>query len=308
MEEEKKSSWFGSLIYATLLVVLSATLVIQNTPLETFIGIKDAISEVSFSKILPPKAPIPPIVLNGVFPQDQDTQTINMVFPTVLWETNWSDPNSGGKASGVLLSRNGNIYVVTTAHSLANKDNVRRRLKEGKSLDDIVDNSKYSVTAMVGNTSKRFFVHVLYVDPTSDFLIAELISPKSTLPYGQQHLGIPFPLFTANMATMHEPSTEKYFTPVVVVGYPGSLVNPAITTGMISTVYPDGLLGITAQIIPGNSGGPVYDANTNELVAIISSVYKMNFSIMNTQIITHLSRAVPIREVEEAFEKEIDQK
>ena len=46
---------------------------------------------------------------------------------------------------------------------------------------------------------------------------------------------------------------------VVVIGSPGGLKG-TVTAGIVSQIYPDGVIQLNVSVNPGNSGGPVFDA------------------------------------------------
>jgi serine protease Do len=46
---------------------------------------------------------------------------------------------------------------------------------------------------------------------------------------------------------------------VVVIGSPGGMKG-TVTTGIVSQIYPDGVIQLNVSVNPGNSGGPVFDA------------------------------------------------
>ncbi len=45
---------------------------------------------------------------------------------------------------------------------------------------------------------------------------------------------------------------------IVVIGSPGGLKG-TVTTGIVSQLYPDGMIQLNVSVNPGNSGGPVFD-------------------------------------------------
>jgi hypothetical protein len=277
-------------------VFLLSIVLIQNTTVSQFVHVKSKLASVN-----DPEPHQPTITVNPT--QDPDLQTKNMIFPTVLWDANRHNVLMHSKASGVLVKRDGIIYVITTRHSLSNEDQVLEGLKEGKLLKDLVNNNIYRVVARVGNTTKNFGVEVVYVDEDSDFLIAKLLTPPSMLPEGQRHLGVRFPLYTAKIATHDIQYSLKFFTKVTVIGYPGMVRHPIISKGVVSSVGPGGMIGVNAPIAPGSSGGPVYHSDTHEIIGIISSVYTMRISPTTFQVLTHMGRIVSITDIQEGFEK-----
>ena len=45
---------------------------------------------------------------------------------------------------------------------------------------------------------------------------------------------------------------------LVVIGSPGGMKG-TVTTGIVSQIYPDGVVQMNVAVNPGNSGGPVFD-------------------------------------------------
>ncbi|MBI4833409.1 MAG: trypsin-like peptidase domain-containing protein [Planctomycetes bacterium] len=88
------------------------------------------------------------------------------------------------------------------------------------------------------------------------------------------------------------PSDYTYylFTPVYVVGCSLGL-NPRPSSGIISSISAFAV-EITAPVLPGNSGGPVYDAGTHELIGIAVWV-----RLYGDQLITTMAGVVPISEI-----------
>jgi serine protease Do len=46
---------------------------------------------------------------------------------------------------------------------------------------------------------------------------------------------------------------------IVVIGSPGGMKG-TVTAGIVSQIYPDGMIQLNVSVNPGNSGGPVFDA------------------------------------------------
>ncbi|MBI4834893.1 MAG: trypsin-like peptidase domain-containing protein [Planctomycetes bacterium] len=80
------------------------------------------------------------------------------------------------------------------------------------------------------------------------------------------------------------------FAPVYVVGCSLGL-NPRPSSGIVSAISFDSV-EITAPILPGNSGGPVYTADTHELIGIAVWV-----RLCGNQLVTTMAGIVPISEI-----------
>ncbi|MBI5778903.1 MAG: trypsin-like peptidase domain-containing protein [Planctomycetes bacterium] len=90
--------------------------------------------------------------------------------------------------------------------------------------------------------------------------------------------------------------TAYVFTPVYVVGCSLGL-NPRPSNGIISVVESDHW-EMTAPVLPGNSGGPVYDAQTYEVIGIAVWV-----KVYNGQLVTTMAGVVPIGEIYKFLEQ-----
>jgi S1-C subfamily serine protease len=86
--------------------------------------------------------------------------------------------------------------------------------------------------------------------------------------------------------------TYYLFTPVYAVGCSLGL-SPRPSSGILSALSAS-VVEITAPILPGNSGGPVFDAKTYEVIGIAVWV-----KVYNGQLITTMAGVVPIGEIHE---------
>ncbi|MBI4834524.1 MAG: trypsin-like peptidase domain-containing protein [Planctomycetes bacterium] len=80
------------------------------------------------------------------------------------------------------------------------------------------------------------------------------------------------------------------FAPVYVVGCSLGL-SPRPSSGIISAINFDSV-EVSAPILPGNSGGPVYTADTHELIGIAVWV-----RLCGNQLVTTMAGIVPISEI-----------
>ncbi|MBI4711815.1 MAG: trypsin-like peptidase domain-containing protein [Planctomycetes bacterium] len=99
-----------------------------------------------------------------------------------------------------------------------------------------------------------------------------------------------FRIYPARLAP--ESYTPYIFTPVYTVGCSLGLP-PRPSAGIISVIDND-YWEVSSPILPGNSGGPVYDGKTYEVIGIAVWVHTYN-----NQIVTTMAGIVPIQSIHE---------
>ena len=110
--------------------------------------------------------------------------------------------------------------IATNAHVVGNSSTVQVEQQDG---------TKFSATVIQKDVERDFAV-----------LRPDGIRPFTTL--------IPLSLG----------STPAIGESIVVIGSPGGLKG-TVTTGIVSQIYPDGMIQLNVSVNPGNSGGPVFD-------------------------------------------------
>ena len=194
------------------------------------------------------------------------TEYERMLYPTVRIKT----LNSTG--SGVIFHRRGaedaenTIYILTAAHVVGNESTVT---VEFFSHQDTKTPSSSCLSAFVAIT-----------DTAKDLA---LIKPSRALPYRAQ--------------LAPESYTPYIFCPVYAVGCSLGLT-PRPSSGIISVIHrrdaenAENYWEITSPILPGNSGGPVFDARTYEVIGVAIWVHTYK-----NQIITTMAGIVPIQDI-----------
>jgi S1-C subfamily serine protease len=89
--------------------------------------------------------------------------------------------------------------------------------------------------------------------------------------------------------------TYYLFAPVYVVGCSLGL-NPRPSSGILSALGVSAV-EVSAPVLPGNSGGPVYDARTHELIGITVWV-----RLYGDQLVTTMAGIVPLPEIYDFLE------
>ncbi len=149
-----------------------------------------------------------------------------------------------GAASGVIISSDG--YILTNNHVVANTDNVKVNLPDGKTY-----------------TAK-----VIGSDPTSDIAVVKINAPGESLP----------------AANLGDSSTARVGDMVIAVGNPLD-IGTTVTFGIVSALghrnsdliggaHPlaSNIIQTDAAINPGNSGGALADMN-GRVVGINEAIY-----------------------------------
>jgi S1-C subfamily serine protease len=187
-----------------------------------------------------------------------------MLYPVVRISS------ANGVGSGVIIHRRDtedaekSIYILTANHVVGNQ-------------------SVVTVTLYSQNTITSLSASVVITDTNKDLALLCALCD--------------FVVKTAKLAP--KDYTPFLFTPVYAIGCSLGL-NPRPSSGIITAINPDNLRQsasyweISAPILPGNSGGPVFDANTYEVIGIAVWV-KTYYG----QLITTMAGIVPIQTIYE---------
>jgi S1-C subfamily serine protease len=198
-----------------------------------------------------------------------------LLSPTVMIET------LTGRGSGVIIPHHkdtkdtkGYVYILTANHVV-------------KNYTEVTVTIYTPLTPLFRGESLS--ASVVFTDTNKDLALLKIINPPQS-PFDK---GGNRGIFPAKLA----PSNYTYylFTPVYVVGCSLGL-NPRPSSGIITAISL-GVLGVSAvevssPILPGNSGGPVYDARTHELIGIAVWV-----RLYGDQLVTTMAGIVPISEI-----------
>jgi S1-C subfamily serine protease len=182
-----------------------------------------------------------------------------LLYPTVRITS------PSGVGSGVIISMQYTVcsmqgyYILTAAHVVEDKT--------------IVNIELYNLEIITGT--------VVITDTIKDLA---LIKPQFN---------------TAKIYSAHL-APENYqaylFTPIYTLGCSLGLA-PRPSSGIISAINSDSW-EVSSPILPGNSGGPVYDAHTYEVIGIAVWV-----KVYNGQLVTTMAGVVPINQIYELLDK-----
>jgi len=209
-----------------------------------------------------------------------------MLYPTVRIET------PQGVGSGVVIefiasneSKESDRYILTAAHVVGNEARVKVEFFYPFS-------NEIEASVIITDTAKDL---ALLHTPSPLFLEGNK-SLKSPLERGvPKGRGV---LYSARLAPRDY--TPWLFAPVYTIGCSLGLP-PRPSAGIISVINLD-YWGVSSPILPGNSGGPVYDAKTYEVIGI--AVWVRTY---HGQLVTTMAGIVSIQQIYEFLEPQITQ-
>lgn len=168
--------------------------------------------------------------------------------------------------SGHKFNSSNETYILTASHVVENYSTVNIELYD----------------------SRFITASVVITDTNKDLALLRIINPLS------QITNLPKATFAPRDYTYY------LFTPVYTVGCSLGL-SPRPSSGIITSLSPATAgVEVSSPILPGNSGGPVYDANTHELIGIAVWVHTYR-----GQLITTMAGVVTINQVYD-FLDEVD--
>ena len=185
-----------------------------------------------------------------------------MLYPTVRIKAGFST------GSGVVIDK----YIITAAHVVGNQSEVTVEFFHRRDAE----NAEISAIVVITDTIKDL----------------ALLKPSRPLPY---------------KATLAPADYRPYiFTPVYSVGCSLGLV-PRPSQGIITVIHrrdaenAENYWEVSSPILPGNSGGPVYDGKTFEVIGIAVWVHTYK-----NQIVTTMAGVVPINEIYKFLEPQMN--
>jgi hypothetical protein len=246
---ELRAAWAGYLCWLLIAsgvagsvgvaLLLSQKSVPSRTPTSTFLNSLDAISE--FPSAAADKELTPPQIAS---------KFKRLVFVVIADDYLRHDnrPPSGAIGACVLLSSDAKgHFLVTSRH--------------------VVDGVDWQTREPQRST-------VLLASETKEFATAEVVGRHTSLDLAL--LWLPRHNGSASFnQPVREFSTVQEGEAVFLFGHPEGLLF-SMSSGIVSQKRPGGLLQISAPVSPGNSGGPIFDAN-GRLLAIVS--WKVNREI-----------------------------
>jgi len=253
-----------------LIIILLFGLVISIGSV-SYVNTVEIPSEVSFIKLLPTDNPYQALY-------DE------MLAPTVRIES------VSGIGSGVIIHHKGtkntekSIYILTASHVVGNNTSVTVTI--------------YSYISNTQTVLCDLRAFVVMTDTGKDLALLRINPPQSPFIKGGREGGF----YCAKLANKNY--VPYLFTPVYAVGCSLGLP-PRPSQGILTVINnPDNLRSsasnweISAPILPGNSGGPVFDANTHEVIGIAVWV-----KVYHGQLVTTMAGIVPINQIYDFLDK-----
>lgn len=169
------------------------------------------------------------------------------------------------KVTGSAGSLQAGCYIITAAHVVEDKTTVNIEL--------------YNSEIITGT--------VVITDTVKDLALLRITNPPQS-PFNKG--GSKGGFYNATLAP--KDYTPYIFTPIYTVGCSLGLL-PRPSQGIISVVEQDHW-EVTSPVLPGNSGGPVYDAKTFKVIGIAVWV-----KVYQYQLVTTMAGIVPIQTIYE---------
>ena len=215
--------------------------------------------------IVNPVNPLNPVVRN---PYQEEYE--KMLYPTVRISS------VSGVGSGVVISHT-QIYILTAAHVVENESMVTVEIYSdtGCTIQDAI--------VVITDTTKDLAL----LSFSEGISFTATLAPENYKPY------IFTPVWAVGCSLGLEPRPS--FGHITVIDLGSSLAVSSSSLGLTHHYE------ISAPILPGNSGGPVFDARTFEVIGIAVWV-----KVYNGQLITTMGGIVPISEIYKFLEQTPD--
>lgn len=172
------------------------------------------------------------------------------------------------------------------------------RVREGGGADVSAQRAVLQVKAG-SSTGSAFFVtkdgvaltnaHVVGGNPTVNVELSDGRTAQAAVVRRDERLDIAVldvEIADAPFLELGDSDAVKTLAPVIAIGFP--LGMPSVTNGTVSNPKVDGLIAINANVNPGNSGGPLLDAQSGLVIGIVVGTIRdtpagtmegMNFAI-----------------------------
>jgi len=207
---------------------------------------------------------------------------------------------TGGTSSGFTVKMpSGVFYVVSSAHGLFDIRLLRSVLKR-KIPPEIPP--PFKMTVVRGELSQTYAISPIYIDPGNDFAIST-VDLSSTTPLSSRGTDTTLALYSANLQGKKTSARINFLDEVYVVGFPLGSDRRVASLGILSEAN-EKSIGFTAPMIYGNSGGPIFDAASGEVIGI---AHKIAVTMVDGNIIpvTHIGFGIPIGVIKKAL-REVD--
>lgn len=223
--------------------------------------------------------------------------TIDAVRPSVVAVGTYlptGSPRQRFKGTGFVVG-NGHL-VVTNNHVLPEKLDTERKERLG-------------VFSGRGRKGRFHEARVLTKDPRHDLAVLYISTPLPALELSardrvREGTEIAFTGFPMGMALGLYPVTHRGIVSAISPMAPPQLGSGVLTAKMIRAMRePYDVLQLDATAYPGNSGSPVFDQRTGEVLGVINSVLVKSTKEAAIQDPSGISYAIPVRLVRELVKK-----
>jgi len=207
--------------------------------------------------IVNPRNPLNPVVRN---PYQEEYE--RMLYPVVRI-TSDSGTGTGVFIDVTKVTTVTGGYIITAAH--------------------VVEDENMVSVEIYSDTGCRIQDAIVVITDTVKDLALIRVETTDSTDYADK-------IYKAKLAP--ENYTPYIFTPIYTVGCSLGL-NPRPSQGIISVVESDHW-EVTSPILPGNSGGPIFDGRTYQVIGIAVWV-----KVYNGQLVTTMAGVVPINQIYE---------
>jgi hypothetical protein len=240
--------------------------------------------------ITPTAVPDPPIIQQIVLPED--SAYAEMILPVVRVMK-----NDSCYGSAFLTLYNNKEYIITARHLLLDVAEFEKKKVDDKNLTMEKFANQVKIQIISGKLMEEYKTTIAFVSHEHDFAILKLVEIGDQFLPGDMRFKVTIPRFYAKLISDDNYKKLKSFRPVFTVGFPQRSTVPIISSG-VCYMSTDGQIGGSAPITGGNSGCPLFDAETHEVIGI-----EVSTGADSSGRTFHITHATNILYVKEALSK-----
>ena len=216
----------------------------------------------------------------------------NMILPVVRLF-------SGERVNGTafLIDHKGQKFAVTARHCVFKEEEWEAEKITNPNLtrENFAQKSTSpSIEVVLGSLRQRFKATVKFVHPDQDIAVLKVNPADDSFLPGDRKNQQLITLNTVVVASDKTFNGLKALDKVYVVGFPMGVENAKISDGIL---FPEdnGHFGSSAPITFGNSGSPIFHADTLEVIGVVVYLY------VGSEQMNHINGTVPIKYLKEAI-------